>query len=261
MLRTISTAFLAVLFTVGTAAGSIPEQRIAGYEIHGSPEIREAAMSLQLEKDLGQKLTDVAVQRGVDRIRTIGRASSVRIDFRQTSRGTWIVYNVRENPVIESIEFTGNDLMTAEELLADLAIAPGQVLDYNLLFGEVNRIPRVYLARKGILYAGAMSSDSVSIDGGKITIDIQEFKLRTLEVRGARGHLKNAVLKSLHLPRGQALQRTDLLGGLFNVYQLPRIEDIQYLPEFDREKGEIRLVLELTEQDGAALPANRGELN
>ncbi len=236
--------------------------RVAGVEVRGSAAIRQSAMKLGFARELGQSLTDQVVARGVERLKRIGRAAGVRVDFRETPSGTWICYEVRENPAIESIEFQGNTAISDAELLKDFAVKPGEVLDWDRLYKEVNRIPEIYLARKGVLYAGVLSPLAVQANGGKVSIYVQEFRLRRLEVKGVRGHLRDAVLASLPLRRGQVLRRQDLLGGLFNAYQLPGIQDIEYSPKFDREHGEITLVLNLTEAgQPAASPAGRGKLN
>jgi outer membrane protein assembly factor BamA len=253
---------LALVLSAGICRGAIPVARVVGLEVHSSAAIQQAAATLGLEKDLGLPLSDQLVMRGVAKLKRIGRAAGVKVDFRTSPAGLWISYRVRENPKITSIDFTGNTLMTRQELLKDLKLQPGDVLDYGVLYREVNRIPEVYLARKGVLYAGVLTPSAVEVRDGKIVIAIQEFKLRSLEVRGVGGRLKNAVMASLKLRRGQALRRSELLGGLFNVYQLPRIKDIDYRPLFDTDKGEITLVVTLAEEGVAkASPADHGKLN
>lgn len=262
MLRSLGLVLVLFSTVPAFALASVSEPGVAGFEVQGSPEIRRLAESVGLERDLGRPLTDEVVLRGVERLKKLGRAAAVKVDFRKTRAGTWICYRVRENPKIESIEFRGNRLVSSTELAKELAIRPGEILDFDVLYREVNRIPAIYLEKKGILYSGVLSPAAVTVDGGKVTVEVQEFKLRGLEVRGVRGRLKDAVLASLPLRRGQALRRADLLGGLFNVYQLPQVRDVQYHPRFDREKGEITLVLNLTEQAAAVgLPAGRGKLD
>ncbi|MBI4871462.1 MAG: hypothetical protein HY814_07835 [Candidatus Riflebacteria bacterium] len=254
LLREVGVFGVAAGFAMVASFGAVPAQRIAGIEVQGSPAIRATAARLGLEAGLGRPVSDRIVMSAVERLKRIGRAAGVKVDFRSSPAGVWVCYRVRENPKIESVEFRGNTAMTGAELAGDLALKHGQVLDYDVLYREVNRIPKIYLARKGVLYAGVLSPASVEVTGGRIVIDIQEFKLRSLEVRGASSDLRSAVLASLPLRRGQVLRRSDLLGGLFNVWQLPQVKDVDYRPRFDRERGEITLVLNLVEQGREALP-------
>ena len=262
MSRILALVLSASLVWTGFCQGAEAVARVAGVEVQGSEAIRRAALQMGLERELGQPLTDQAIHRSVEKLKRIGRAAGVKGDFQQTPAGTWVTYRVRENPAVESIEVLGNSVISDTELRQDFAVKPGEVLDWDRLYREVNRIPEIYLARKGVLYAGVLSPLAVQANGGKVTIYVQEFRLKRLEVQGVRGHLKDAVLASLSLRRGQVLRRQDLLGGLFNAYQLPGIQDIEYNPKFDREHGEFTLVLNLTEAGQPAVsPAGRGKLN
>ena len=110
------------------------------------------------------------IRADIDAIYNQGFFSFADAEMRPEGGGVSVMFSVRENPVIESITFTGNSLYTTEQLMNEVLSQEGTTFNRNFFRNDLDRIQEKY-HKDG--YVMVRVSD-VQIEGGNIYVSILE---------------------------------------------------------------------------------------
>lgn len=241
----------ALVFVIPLAAplfAGAGASRITGYEIVADPAIASlvAPLKERFLANVGKPLTRDLQQADVKRLQDLGQVSMVRAGTRPYKEGAKLLYKVEANPVIRSIALDGLTLVPADEVLETFASRPGQVLDYTKLYADLNRIPDLVLAKKGVMYTDVIGAKDVTVEDGNVKVAVREFTMGDLVLKGVTGAEADLVRRSFRVKRGQPVVRSQLLTSLCDIYQLSMVQDVEWYPKFDRAIGRVDMVLEVT---------------
>jgi hypothetical protein len=224
---------------------------ITGYEIVADPAIAHAVAPLQAEltKNVGKPFSRDIQMADVKRLQDLGTVANVKIGTRPFKHGTKLCYRVEANPKIQSIALEGLTTLDADEVLAEFATRPGQVLDHAKLFRDLNKIPALVLERKGVMYVDVLDHKDVKVTDGHVAVAVREFTMGDVVVRGVSGAEAELVRKAFKPKRGRPVVRAELLASLCDIYQLSIVKDLEWKPKFDREAGTVSIVLQVTPKE------------
>lgn len=252
-------AALALLIAAPVLAGA-GASRITGYEIVADPAIANLVAPLRSAflANVGKPLTRDVQAADVRRLQDLGQVAMVRTGTRPYKEGAKLLYKVEANPVIKSITLDGLTQLPACDVIKDFASKPGQVLDYTKLYADLNRIPEMVLAKKGVMYTDVVGAKDVTVTDGHVTVAVREFTMGDLVLKGVAGAEADLVRRSFRVRRGQPVVRTQLLTSLCDIYQLSMVEDVEWHPRFDRGAGRVDMVLEVTRKGTPAQAVSAG---
>ena len=154
----------------------------------------------------GMPFNEQTVREDVQSIFDLGYfADQVPPLIRQRPDGIAITYRVIENPVIQQIQFTGNDHVPSDTLLALMDTAVGQVLNSNTLHQDVLKINSYY---DKIGYSGQVPNHvhGIKIDAqtGVLALDVREgLTVSAIEITGDPLIKKTILAQALTLKVGQ----------------------------------------------------------
>ena len=179
-------------------------------------------------KDLPIKTGDRFIpQKAVDGAQKIfqsGFFSSVepKID-RKTDNTVSIVYEVQENPIIQSINFEGNTLYTNDQLEKALGVQRGEILNGNMLNPDENGVIKLY-AKDGYTLA-RIETINVSPEG-VVNIGLTEGMVDSVDFQKAPSKKDN---------ERQSLKATTLRT---KPYVFERVQEVRPGEIFKRENVE-----------------------
>ncbi len=93
---------------------------------------------------VGEPLSREQLQTDVEAIYNLGFFSFVDISLQSVAGGAAVTYVVTENPVVEQITFTGNNIYTDEDLLKVVFTSPGTVFNRVFFRNDLDRIQENY---------------------------------------------------------------------------------------------------------------------
>ena len=128
------------------------KEEIVDVIIEGHETIAEHAIQHYLKVKKGRVVTPHEVREDVAALQRTHWFSSVRPIYRRTSAGLVLVYEVRERPIIRTVQFIGNKKIKTGELEAQTGLRPNQPFDVSLNREAVARIKSIYL-EKGYRHA------------------------------------------------------------------------------------------------------------
>ena len=237
------------------------EYTVASIDIEGLQTRRKE----EYLKNLPIKPGDIFIpQKAVDGAQKIfdsGYFSTVepKID-RKTDNTVSIVYEVKENPAIQSISFEGNTLYKDAELEKALGIKKGEILNGNLLNPDKNGIIKLY--NKDGYSVARIESINVSNEGDiKIglsegVVDSVEFEKAPSRKDNERQSEKRSVLRTKpyifervqKIKPGQIFQTKNIKDTVEELYRTGMFTSIEPVLEGKEDDPNARVVKLLVEE-------------
>ena len=158
------------------------------------------------------------------------------VDLRPEGEGVSVTYAVRENPVIESISFTGNTVYTSEVLMKEVFSQVGTVFNRVFFRNDLDRIQERYHKDGYVMVRIA----DVNVEGGNIKVRILEPRVGDIVIQGNRKTKTNVIRREIKLKEG------DLFNVVHFRHQLGKLQALGYFEDvnvgFDAPEGQDEVV-------------------
>jgi outer membrane protein insertion porin family len=161
------------------------------------------------------------LQRDIESIYELGFFSTVDMELFQAYNGVGVSFVVNENPVVESISFSGNTVYKDEQLLEVVFTQPGSVFNRVFFRNDLDRIHEKY-GKDG--YVMVRIAD-VSISGGNIFVKILEPRIGDIIIQGNRKTKTKIISREIKLKKG------DIFNATAFRYQLGKLNNLGYFDD------------------------------
>ena len=189
--------------------------------VTGNPNISGEYILNVVDTKPGRELSRDVILTDLEAIYNQGYFSFVDVNLDEEEDGVTVTYVVQENPVIESINFTGNTLYTSEQLMTEVFSQEGTVFNRQFFRNDLDRIQEKY-HKDG--YVMVRVSD-VQIQGGNIYVTILEPRVHDILIQG------NTKTKAYVIRRELKINE----GDIFNVtkfrHDLGKLQGLGYFEE------------------------------
>ena len=240
--------------TSAYAADPLPRQ-ITSVGVTGNPNIATEYILNVVDTKPGKPLSRDVILSDIEAIYNQGFFSFVDADFSDEGGGVSVTFTVQENPVIESITFSGNTLYTSEQLMKEVFSQEGTVFNRQFFRNDLDRIQEKY-HKDG--YVMVRVSD-VQISGGNIYVTILEPKVRDVLIQGNTKTKTYVIRRELKLKEGDIFNVTRFRHELGKLQGLGYFEDVNVafdVPE--EEDSAVDLILTVKEKRTASVGLNLG---
>lgn len=166
---------LAFLFSGQVAAATIEEIRVEGTE-----RIEPATVLSYMALKIGDVLDQDALDRGLKNLFSTGLFADITMD----RKGSVLVVNVAENPVINQIVFEGNDKLDDEELLREIQLRPRQVFTRTKVQSDVARLYQIY--RRSGRFSVDISPQIIRLDQNRVNLVFEITEGEITKVKSIR---------------------------------------------------------------------------
>ncbi len=228
-------ALVSLLVPVAVFAANAPAARpapavpiVVSVDVSGNAHVPTDRIQSVVRTKVSQPFDERLVQQDLQSIFDLGFFSDqVPPLIRQRPDGIAITYRVVENPVITKIDFTGNDHVPSDTLLALMDTAVGQVLNTNTFHQDVLKINSYY---DKIGYGGQVPTHVANINIGKdgdLAVQIREgLTVSKIEITGDPVLSEKLIKAALVTKEGQPYSEDtrdkdfDALKKLYEKYDL-----------------------------------------
>ena len=232
-----------------------PQFQVTSVAVSGNDHIATEYILNVVDTKPGTILSRDVIQADVEAIYNQGFFSFADFDFAPEGGGVAVTFTVKENPVIESITFTGNTMYTTEQLMHEVFSQEGTVFNRNFFRNDLDRIQEMY-HKDG--YVMARVSD-VQVEGGNIYVTILEPRVRDVIIQG------NTKTKTYVIRREIKLKDGDIFNVIHFRHQLGKLQGLGYFEDvnvaFDVPEdtdGVVDLILTVKEKRTASIGLNLG---
>ncbi len=247
--------FFALLLPNCAHSAEAPNFQVTSVAVSGNDHIATEYILNVVDTKPGTILSRDVIQADVEAIYNQGFFSFADFDFAPEGGGVAVTFTVKENPVIESITFTGNTMYTTEQLMHEVFSQEGTVFNRNFFRNDLDRIQEMY-HKDG--YVMARVSD-VQVEGGNIYVTILEPRVRDVIIQG------NTKTKTYVIRREIKLKDGDIFNVIHFRHQLGKLQGLGYFEDvnvaFDVPEdtdGVVDLILTVKEKRTASIGLNLG---
>jgi outer membrane protein insertion porin family len=152
-----------------------------------------------LKVKAGDYFEEAALNKELKRLYALGYFSDVFVETEELPEGVVITFTVVEKPIIENIEFRGNERIRSSKLAKKISIEKGDLLDFSRLSQDIAEIRSHYMEQG---YHDVAVSYEIEKDPetGKADVIFQinegmSIRIKTIKVEGNE-----------HVPTGEILK-------------------------------------------------------
>ncbi len=135
-----------------------------------------------------------------------------------------LIFQVKENPVIQDIVLSGNRVLSDSLLLGGLETVRNSVLNIHRGRHDIRSLLDQY-HRRGYVLAGI---DTVTIENGNLSIKIHEGQIGRISLTGNTTTRPFVVLREVPLKPGDLFNVNQLQQGLDNIFSTGYFENIRF---------------------------------
>lgn len=201
----------------------------------------------------GKVLSRDMIQADIEEIYNQGYFSYVDVDIRPEGGGASVMFNVQENPVIESINFSGNTIYKDEQLMSEVFSQVGTVFNRAFFRNDLDRIQEKY-HKDG--YVMVRVSD-VQIQEGNIYVTILEPTINNIIIQGNRKTKTYVISREIKLKKGDIFNATKFRHQLSRLQGLGYFEDVNVNFDVPEDSDStVDLILTVKEKRTASVGVN-----
>ncbi len=210
---------------VGLAA--IPEAgvRVAAVAVRGNEQISTEAILALLRTRPGALVSRADVERDLQHIRSLGFFETVGPpEVELTPEGARITFVVVEYPRLTAVRFTGNTVLSEEELRRLLPVERGQVASRETILRGFREIEAAYRVRGYV----ARIPDEIRISPeGVLTVPVQEVRVADVDIVGLERVRQSVVEQALELRVGELFSERGLQQDFLRLQRFGLFERIE----------------------------------
>lgn len=242
------------------AEDALPDVTVTFVGVSGNSQVTSEYILGVVNTKTGEKLNRDTLQKDIEAIYNQGFFAFVDADLREElapdgSEGVSVTFSVQENPIIDSITFTGNTIYKNEQLMKEVFSQVGTVFNRVFFKNDLDRIQEKYHKDGYVMVRVA----DVQIEGGNINVVIAEPRVGDIIIQGNRKTRTKVIRREIKLKK----------GDIFNVnhfrHQLSRLQGLGYFEDvnvgFDSNGDDTNMVdviLTVKEKRTASIGVNVG---
>ena len=237
-------SFLVFAVLCSLTGTAIAETLVSSLSVEGSEHVVPEHVLAAVRTKVGEPLDRAQLQKDVEAIYGLGFFSFVDVDLKSLAGGAAVTFIVKENPVVERIDFKGNTVYTSEQLNKLVFTVPGNVFNQVFFRHDLERIQEHY-RKDG--YTMVKVAD-VQINGGVISVSILEPKVGDIIIQGNKRTKTFVIQRELKLKSGDLFNSTRLRHSLGKLQGLGYFEDVNVGFEPSEDPSVLNIVLTVVEK-------------
>lgn len=163
---------LTFLLTLSPASKcSAADNKVVSFEVTGNQTISAGRIMLLVQTKAGQAYSEDVLSEDVKRLLATGLFLEVVPRVEEISGGVKITIQVKENPTIKEIKFTGNKRYNRKLLQNESGLTVGQLYDKDKALEAKNKVAGYYL-KKGFLFT-EVALDVVETSPTQVNLNFQ----------------------------------------------------------------------------------------
>ena len=195
---------------------------VSAVEVEGNDQVVSQHILGAVNTKPGEAFSEEQLKQDVERIYELGFFSFVDAKISSMSGGVAVLFLVQENPIVESIEFTGNSVYSSEELKKLVFTAPGTVFNRVFFRHDLQRIKEKY-EKDGYVM---MKIADVQFEEGTILVQIIEPVVGDIIIQGNTKTKTYVIERQIKMAKGDLFNATILRHAINKVNNLGFFEDV-----------------------------------
>lgn len=219
---------------------------IVNIEVEGNSSVPTQAILEVVSTRIGDPLLEPRLRRDLQAIFDLGYFTDVRFATPAAPGGIRLVFRVLENPVVQSVEFKGNEVVEGTRLRSVMDTETGQILNTRTIHSDIQAINQFYNEELGYLRTPTHVTD-VAFQNGRLVLSVVDgIVVSDVEVTGVTVFPEEKVANMVRIKPGELFNRNTLEEDLTKINDL--YEDGDWVldtvdPKIDPDTGKVTVAV------------------
>ncbi len=245
-----------------------PESRVLVNEVvvKGVESTLQAEVYRVIRTQPGRQVTRRELQADIDAIAATGYFSKVEAVPQDTSLGVQVAFIVEPNPILQSVQLEGNQVVPAKVVADIFKPQYGSTLNLNQLNNGIKKLNQWY-QDNGYVVAQVTDQPKISSDG-TVTLSVAEGVIEEIQVqfiskqgedktadgKPIRGRTRDFIItREFQTKRGEILNRDRIQKDLQRVAGLELFDDVKLFLKPGTDPTKVIVVASVAEKSGNLL--------
>ena len=239
---------------------SLPDLVVTFVGVSGNSQITSEYILGVVNTKYGEKLNRETLQKDSEAIYNQGFFAFVDADLRNETTsdgkdGVSVTFTVQENPIIDSISFSGNTIYKDEQLMKEVFSQVGTVFNREFFKNDLDRIQEKYHKDGYVMVRVA----DVQVSGGDINVIITEPRVGDVIIQGNKKTKTKVIRREIKLKKGDLFNVNHFRHQLGKLQGLGYFEDVNVgFDQSDAEANMVDVILTVKEKRTASIGVNVG---
>lgn len=229
---------------------------ITAIVVRGNEDIDTKLIVSQISSNIGDLFSKDKVQADMKTIFELGYFQDVQIRLEPFRDGYRVVFEVKENAMIEDIVIEGGTILEEQEMKEVMVLKRGQIFSQKILQNDLDRISQLYRDR-GLILA-QMEEVRFNQDTGVLLIKVVEGRIEEIKITGNEKTVDKVIRREIEVETGELFDFNRVKNSLQEIYNLGFFEDVTMKLEPGSEEDLIVLVIEVIEKSTGVLGGGGG---
>ncbi|MDD3656631.1 MAG: BamA/TamA family outer membrane protein [Atribacterota bacterium] len=199
-----------------------------------------------ISSNIGDLFSKDKVQADMKAIFDLGYFQDVQVKLEPFRDGYRVVFQVKENAIIEDIVIEGSTILADQEIKDVMVLSKGQVFSQKILQNDLDRISQLYKER-GLILAQVEEID-FNQNTGVLLIKLAEGIIEEVRISGNEKTVDKVIRREINIESGELFDFSKVKESLQEVYNLGFFEDVSMRLEPGSEEHLIVVVIEVKEK-------------
>ena len=164
------------------ASADLAGPKILSISVEGNSQVVSDYILGVITSKVGEPVDEEKLRKDAEAIFELGFFETADYKVSDEADGVNVKYIVKENPVVNAVNFSGNTVYTSEQLQSLIFTKPGMIFNRTFFRNDIQRIKEKYQADG---YVRASVSD-VQVNRNDTNVSITEPKIRDIVMQGNR---------------------------------------------------------------------------
>jgi outer membrane protein insertion porin family len=191
----------------------------------------------------GEPVSPDKLDRDRDAVYDLGFYETVDYRVEDVQGGARVVFQVKENPVVQALKFKGNVAYREEELKALCFTSPGNIFNRTFFRNDLQRITDKYRKDGYVM----MRVQDVEVKDGVVEVTILEPRVGEVVIQGNKKTKDYVIRRELKIAKGDLFNATVLRHSLNRLQAKGYFEDVSVGFEPTDDPGVMDLIITVEE--------------
>lgn len=192
---------------------------------------------------VGEVVSPDKLDRDREAVYDLGFYETVDYRVEDVQGGARVVFQVKENPVVQALKFKGNSAYREEELKVLCFTAPGNIFNRVFFRNDLQRITDKYRKDGYVM----MRVQDVEIKDGVVEVTILEPRVGEVVIQGNKKTKDYVIRREIKIAKGDLFNATVLRHSLNRLQAKGYFEDVSVGFEPTEDPGVMDLIVTLEE--------------
>ncbi|MEW6282522.1 MAG: BamA/TamA family outer membrane protein, partial [Candidatus Eremiobacterota bacterium] len=218
--------------------------RVVNIEVEGTSQVPTEEVLQVISTRIGDPVLEPRIKRDLQAIFDLGYFTDVRLDTRAAPGGVRLVFRVLENPVVNTITISGNQVVPTEKILELMETRQGKILNTRTLHADIQNINKYYNEDLGYLLSPTHITDLKWAEG-TLSLTLKDgMVVQTVDIEGVTVFNVDDVRALVQTKPGELFNQKTIKEDSARIAELYEKNDYildTIRPRLDPEKGTVTL--------------------